>query len=193
MNDSQQTSNGMNKNILIIGIAIVVIAGGVWWYTGRSASYDFQFAEGESITSWDFQGAYTGNSEFEERARGEIARLKSLFGEEGYTDYELYVSIANQYGLLGDGKGEYNYLMKALAIDSEKTGLAWHNLGRLLERFGAYGSARVAYDAMVKAQPLIQYQTVRLEFLRTHVPEDTEAITAAETQLRSTTGEFIME
>lgn len=179
---------------VIIGILAIVILGvGAWLYTSEPAMYPFELAAGEEIASWDFQGAYTGNQELEVRAEMEINRLKGLFGQEGYTDYELYVSIANQHGLLGDGKKEYDYLMRALAIDSENTGLAWHNLGKLLERLGSYQSARIAFDAMVKAQPVIQYQTVRLEFLRTHMPEDTEAIAAAEAELRATLGEFILE
>ena len=183
-----------HRNTLIGIAAVALLLGlGAWWYTAQPASYDFEFVAGEEVVSWNFQGAYTGNPELEARAEAEIGRLKGLFGQEGYTDYELYISIANQYGLLGDGKGEYDYLTRALAIDSEATGLAWHNMGKLLERLGALKTARIAYDNMVKAQPVIQYQTERLEFLRAYMPEDTEAIAEAEAQLQGTAGEFILE
>ena len=179
---------------IIAGSLILVILGvGAWWYTSKPDMYPFTFAAGEEVTSSDFQGVYTGNPELEEKGRSEITRLQGLFGQEGYTDYELYVSIANQYELLGDGKETYNYLRMALAIDPEHTGLAWHNLGKLLERFGVYQSARTAFDAMVKAQPILQYQATRLEFLRAYMPEDTEAIAQAEAAMRAVTGELILE
>lgn len=183
----------MNTKTAGIIVVLLVIAGGAWWYTSQPEMYQFEFAEGEKITSWDFQGVYTDNAELEERVQTEITRLKGLFGQEGYTDYELYVSIANQYELLGDGEKTYNYLRMALAVDAEHTGLAWHNMGKLLERFGLFESARIAFDAMVEAQSAIQYQTVRLEFLKTHMPEDTEAIERAQAQLDGTLGEFVTE
>ena len=183
----------MNTKRIGILIVVVLLAAGAWWYATQPSAYTFPLASVESVSSWSFQGAYTGNPEFEARAEAETDRLLGLFGQEGYTDYELYVSLANQYGLLGDGKREYDYLMRALAIDSEKTGLAWHNVGKLLERLGALKTARIAYDNMVKAQSVIQYQTTRLEFLREHMPEDTEAIAEAEAQLQGTRGELILE
>ena len=109
--------------------------------------------------------------------------MKGLMGSPDFTKYELYVSIANQYELLGDGKQEFTYLNYALAIDSTKTGLAWHNMGKLLERLGAYKSARVAYDRMVQAQSTSQYIRARLEFLQAHMPEDTDAIAQAQADL----------
>jgi len=185
--------NTQYRFVIVGSLAIVILGVGAWWYTSRPAMYPFEFVAGEEVTSWDFQGAYTGQAEFEEKGRTDITRLKELFGQEGYTDYELYVSLANQYELLGDGRGAYDNLLRAIAIDPENTGLAWHNLGKLLERFGAYESARIAYDAMVDAQPILQYQNVRVEFLKMRMPENTEAIKQAENQLNSTLGEFILE
>ena len=179
---------------IIAGSLVLVILGvGAWWYTSAPEMYPFELASGESVSSWSFQGAYTGNPELEAKAETEIERLEGLFGQEGYTDYELDVSIANQHNLLGDGKKEYDYLMRALAIDSEKTGLAWHNVGKLFERLGAIQTARIAYDNMVEAQQVIQYQIERLEFLQAYMPEDIEAIKQAEAQLQGTSGELILE
>lgn len=183
----------MKRNFMLVLIAAALIAAGAWWYTAQPAMYEFQFAEGETISSWSFKGAYTGNTELENKAKAEISRLEGLFGSKEFTDYVLYVSIANQYNLMGDGEKEYEYLRKALAVDSEHTGLAWHNLGKLLERFYAYKSARIAYDNMVQAQAAIQYQSTRLEFLRSHMPEDTAAIKEAETKLNETLGELVAE
>ena len=113
--------------------------------------------------------------------------MKGLLNSGTFTNYELYVSIANQYELLGDGKQEYTYLNYALAIDSTKTGLAWHNMGKLLERLGVYKSARVAYDRMIQAQSTTQYIRARLEFLQAHMPEDTDAINEAQAALSAST------
>lgn len=183
----------MNRNIVLIGILIILVAVGAWWYTSQSEMYPFEIASEDNIQSWDFQGAYEGNADLEKRAHDEIDRLEGLVGSGEETDYILYVSIANQYNLLGDGENEYKYLRMALAEDSETTGLAWHNLGKLFERLGAYGSARIAYDGMVRAQPGLQYFNTRLEFLKTHYPNDTAAIAAAEADIKAVVGELIGE
>ncbi len=169
----------MRKQIIVAVVFVGILALGGWWYYQRDAGYAHQFIGGESVASWDFQGAYKGNAELEERAHNEIARLESLIGneEDDNTDYTVYVSIANQYGLLGDGAKEYIYLQKALAIDPEHTGLAWHNVGALMERLGAFQTAREAYSRAVQAQnQILQYQMAYLIFLTNHFPEDSAAI-----------------
>lgn len=143
----------------------------------------FSLVPGDEPVSWYFVGTYNDGGQLEARATSEIQRMKGLLNSGTFTNYELYVSIANQYELLGDGKQEYIYLNYALAIDSTKTGLAWHNMGKLLERVGSYKSARVAYDAMIAAQTTSQYIRARLEFLKAYMPEDTDAITQAEIDL----------
>lgn len=144
-------------------------------------AYQFSLVSGETIASWSFADSYKDGGTLEASRYAEIVRLLKLLHTGTFTNYELYVSIANQYELLGDGGQEFIYLNKALAIDSTKTGLAWHNMGKLLERLGAYKSARVAYDRMVEAQPIRQYLVVRLEFLKARMPQDTGAIAQAET------------
>lgn len=143
----------------------------------------FSLVPSETVASWDFAGTYNDNGQLEAKVRADIERLKGLLNSGEYTKYELYVSIANQYELLGDGKQEFTYLNYALALDSTKTGLAWHNMGKLLEKLGAYKSARVAYDRMIQAQVTSQYIRARLEFLKAHIPEDTDAIKQAEADL----------
>ena len=143
----------------------------------------FSLVPGDEPASWYFVGTYSDGGQLEARADAEVQRMKSLLNSGEFTNYELYISIANQYELLGDGKQEYTYLNYALALDSTKTGLAWHNMGKLLEKLGAYKSARVAYDRMIQAQPISQYVRARLEFLKAHMPEDTDAIKQAEADL----------
>ena len=171
----------MTSQTIVIGIilAVLVLGGAGYWYYVNDASYAHQFIGGESISNWDFQGAYEGNAELEEKAHNEIARLEGLIDneEDDNTDYTVYISIANQYDLLGDGENEYAYLKKALAIDPEHTGLAWHNLGALMERLGAFQTARDAYSRAVQAQnQILQYQMAYLIFLTNHFPEDAPAI-----------------
>ncbi len=143
----------------------------------------FSLVPGDTVASWDFAGTHKDGGQLEAKVRADITRLKGLINSPEYTNYELYVSLANQYELLGDGKQEFTYLNYALTIDSTKTGLAWHNMGKLLERIGAYKSARVAYDRMVQVQPTSQYIRARLEFLQARMPEDTDAIAQAQADL----------
>lgn len=186
------TEISSKTRIIGVGIVLVLLAIGAWWYFASGSSYRYDFAEGETVTSWQFPGAYTGNAELEGKARDEITRLKGLLGVEGddTTDYALYVSIANQYNLLGDGETEYAYLKKALAIDSETTGLAWYNLAVLLDRLNAPKTALDAYARAMRAQSQqLQYQSAYLEFYTEHFPEDREGIEAAFTSAQEISGD----
>ena len=152
-----------------------------------ATGYKFSLVPGETVASWNFAGSYKDGGTLEASRYAEIVRLLKMLNSNAFTNYELYVSVANQYELLGDGKQEFTYLNYALAIDSTKTGLAWHNMGKLLERLGAYKSARVAYDRMIQAQPTTQYLRTRLEFLKARMPEDAAAIAQAEAALSAST------
>lgn len=174
-----------NKNVLIGVVIILALGAGAWWFT-QSTPHPLLLSEGDTVTSWDWQGTYKDGGELEKRANDEIERQKSLLGgdqsgkNDDPTDYILYVSIANQYELLGDGKAAYEYLGRALNIDSTKTGLAWRNLGNLMERLGALETARVAYARAVEAQPHgDEYHIARLEFLIKYFAEDSAALEAA--------------
>ncbi len=174
----------INKNVLI-GVVALALGAGAWFLSGNQPHL-LPLAEGDAITSWDWQGTYEDGGELEKRARDEIARSEGLLGGDQSgkgddpTDYILYVSIANQYELLGDGKSAYEYLGRALKIDSEKTGLAWRNLGALMEKLGALHTARIAYARAVEAQPHIaEYHVAKLQFLMKNFSEDAPAIEAA--------------
>ncbi len=174
----------MNRtHTIIIGIIVLLIIGaGAYAYMQKSGGYSYTLAQGEHIADWHLQGAYTGNADLEKKANDEITRLRGLLSnkKDAITDYTLYISIANQYHLLGDGKDEYEYLMQALAIDSTTTGLAWENLGVLLEQTGAPKSARDAYAHAAAAQPqIVQYQAQYLDFLTNHFKDNTAEIEAA--------------
>lgn len=176
-----------NLRSALIGICFAVLLGlGAWLYSQQSAVHPLPIAEGDTIASWDWQGTHKDGGELEKRARDEITRSEELLGgdqsgeNDDPTDYILYVSIANQYELLGEGKAAYDSLGKALTIDSTRTGLAWRNLGNLLERLGALNTARIAYAHAVEAQGQVsEYHVARLTFLMKYFAKDTAAIDAA--------------
>ena len=174
-----------NKNIIIGIVAVAFLMGGAWWFL-HGAANPLPIAEGDTVASWDIQGIYKDGGELEKKANDEIARQKSLLGgdqsgkNDDPTDYILYVGIANQYMLLGDGKSAYEYLGRALQIDPTKTGLAWYDLGVLLEKVGAFNTARIAYARAVEAQPQVeQYHIARIQFLMSKFSEDRAALQAA--------------
>lgn len=138
--------------------------------TTAAPARPFTLNSSDTIASWSFKGAYTGNETLVAKANSEIARLTDLLGTGEYTDYILYVSIANQYDLLGDGANEFAYLKKALALDSTQTGLAWYNAGHLLTRLGAYATARTAFERAVAAELVPQYSQALTDFLEAHYP-----------------------
>lgn len=133
-------------------------------------------AKGDSIASWTFKGAYADNPDLILKAQVEIARLSGFLGGGTYPDVSLYIGIANQYELLGDGKQQYDYLSRAIK-EGGITGLPWHNLGVLMERLGALETARVAYERSTLIQPAIKfYHYAYFEFLTTRMKSDTVAI-----------------
>mgnify|MGYP001571762537 FL=1 len=186
----------MNKNVILAGLAIAVLAGSAWWFTQNSFTHPLPLSEGDKIESWDLDGTYKDGGELEKKANDQIVRLQGFLGgdqsgkDDDPTDYELRVGIANQYELLGDGKRAYEHLGRALVIDSLHTGLAWHNLGALMVKLNALQTARTAYAKAVEAQSgVIQYHIARLEFLTSRFAEDTGAIEGAFQESESTFGD----
>jgi len=144
-----------------------------------STAYSLSFVEGESITEWDFKGAYTGNPELVAKAQGEINRLSEELTTATSSAMILSVGIANQYELLGDGKKQYEYLERAIRTNPEN-GLPWHNLGVLIERLGAYKTARTAYEKSTFVQPEFKfYHYAYIEFLISRMKDDTAVIEKA--------------
>lgn len=183
-----------NTHKIILVAVLVALGVATWWYMQGQRGYILPIQSGDTVSSWDFQGAREGNPELEQKTKDDIKRMESELGGdqsgvEEATDYSLYVGIAQAYESLGDGEKAREYLEKALAIDSEKTGLAWHNLGALFSRLGAYNTARLAYARAVEAQPHIDaYHLAYIQFLMSHFGGDRElvdaAISGAETQFQ---------
>lgn len=141
--------------------------------SARPASRLPSIAKGDTVTSWTFNGAYTGKADLITKAEAEIKRLSRLIGEGTYSNMSLHVGIANQYELLGDGERAYEYLSRAIGKNENSTsGLPWHNLGVLMERLGALETARMAYEESTLIQPEMKvYHYAYLEFLTTRVKD----------------------
>lgn len=166
----------MSRTHVYIGgcvlLAIIAVMG--WFMYQQFAQHPLPLAEGDVINSWSFDGAYTDEGVLEAKAKEEIRRLKKLINSDEFTNYEIYVSIANQYELLGDGWNAYKYLGMAIKEDtSGNTGLAWHNLGVLLSGLGALNTSRIAYEkSTIAEEQIYQYHYAYLEFLIKKMKED---------------------
>lgn len=147
---------------------------------GKPAVSALSIAKGDSIASWSFKGAYADRPDLIAKAEYEIERLSGLLDKGEYTNMILYVSIANQYGLLGDGKYEYEYLGYAIEEGGATTGLPWHNLGVLMERLGALQTARIAYEkATIVQSELKQWHYAYLSFLTARMKDNATDIEKA--------------
>ena len=145
-----------------------------------SLSNPLLLVDGDAVASWDFEGAYASHPELIVKAEAEITRLSDFLGKGVYTDMALYVAIANQYELLGNGKQEYDYLGRAIEAGGTGSGLPWHNLGVLMERLGALKTARVTYEKATLIQPELKfYHYAYFEFLTTRMRDDTADIEKA--------------
>jgi tetratricopeptide (TPR) repeat protein len=165
----------MKKYIWIILIIVLLALASSFYFLTKS-SYQFEILPSDNIASWDFSASHKDGGELELMVEDNIKRLKGLFGAENVSDYILYVSLANEHSLLGDGKKTYKYLNKALEIDSEITGLAWNNMGQLMTKLGAYESARVAFSNAIEAQATTSYYMSKLSLLKAYFPEEKEEI-----------------
>jgi tetratricopeptide (TPR) repeat protein len=129
--------------------------------------------------SWTFTGPYAGDATLVSQATADIEKLTGLLGTGKYDDYDLYDGLANDYANLGNGQAAYTNYNRAIAIYPTK-GLAYMNLGHLMALMGAPYTAADAYAKAVHVEPsVLAYQTARLMFLTTTLPNDTARIQAA--------------
>ncbi len=167
---------------IAVGIGIAVLAGagaGVWYYTAKTNIPAFPINPADTIASWDFKGAYTGNAALTAQANADIVHLKSLLGKGKYDNYDLYIGIGDDDNLLGNGTGAYQNYDRAIALYPNQ-GLAYANLGHLMDELGAYHTAADAYAKAVAVQPsVLEYHVERLAFLTRQFPTDNALILAA--------------
>ena len=153
-------------------------------YTGP-----FPINSADTIVSWSFKGAYTGNEALIAKANADTAYLTGLIGKGEYDDYDLYLGIGNNESSLGDGKSAYDNYNRAIRIHPTK-GLALANLGHLFDQLGAYNSAADAYAKATAVEPgMLEYHIERLNYLTRQFPNDPVRITAALTDVSKVFGD----
>lgn len=139
----------------------------------------FPINKADTIVSWDFKGAYTGNATLISQANADSNHLNSLLGKGQYDNYDLYIGIGNDANLIGDGKGAYNAYNHAIAIYPDK-GLAYVNLAHLMDELGAYQTAVDAYAKAVAVEPtVLEYHLEQLNYLTQQFPKDNTLLLAA--------------
>jgi tetratricopeptide (TPR) repeat protein len=162
-----------------IVVLAVLVGIGVLLYVKTSTSTGFPINTKDSITSWSFKGAYTGNDVLIAQSTTDVTHLMSLLGKGEYDDYDLYVGIGNDYNLKGDGELAYQNYNRAASIHTNK-GLAYANLGHLMSELGAYHTAADAYAQAVSVEPgQLQYHIDRLTFLAQQFPKESQMLLSA--------------
>jgi tetratricopeptide (TPR) repeat protein len=168
----------LQKKWVIAVLVIIVLVGGILWYKGVSFPA-FPINAKDTIVSWSFQGAYTGNDTLIAQANADIEHLESLLGKGDYDDYDLYIGMGNDSDLIGDGARAYKEFNRAASIHTDR-GLAYANIAHLMDQLGAPYTAADAYAKAVAAEPgQLQYTIERLNYLVRQFPQDTERIEAA--------------
>lgn len=167
------------KQWLIVGaVVVIVVAVGIGWYAKHRVP-TFPISPKDSISSWTFKGAYTGNETLITQANTDLAHLESLLGKGQFDDYDLYIGIGNDENLEGNGKAAYDAYDHAILIHTNK-GLAYANIGHLMDELGAYYTAADAYADAVHAEPgQLEYHIERLTYLTRQFPQDQTQILAA--------------
>lgn len=139
---------------------------------------EFPINKADHIASWSFKGAYTGNDELVAKANADLKNLTNLLGKGTYDDYDIYIGMANDYDLMGDGTNAYQNYNHAISIHPDK-GLAYANLGHLMDELGAYHTAADAYAKAVAVEPSVaQYQNAQRDFLSVRFPEEAARLKA---------------
>ncbi len=138
----------------------------------------FPINPADTIVSWSFKGAYAGNDTLIANANADKELLTGLLGKGTYDDYDLYDGIANDDTYLGDGALAYQNYNRSITIHPTK-GLAYMNLGHLMDQLGAYHTAADAYAKAVAVEPTRElYRTAQLDFLTERFPEQAALLKA---------------
>lgn len=154
----------------------------------KRATYLVPLVKGDVVKSWNYDGYLNDNGPLEAASLEKIKGLKSQLGKDN--DYQVYIVLVQEYDHLGDGRSAYEYLSRAIVLDTnETTGVGWHNMGVLMEKLGAYNTARMAHDKAVKIQPGISsFQISRIELMIYHFPKDTTGVEKAFKDAEATLG-----
>lgn len=143
------------KKIIGIIVGIIFLGALVWGFAlGPSPSSNgFALSKGSLPSSWEFTGLYN-TPELTATVQKNIDSLKGKINEEGADMYDIYLSIAQQYALVGKGEEAYDYLLKAAKQDPGNS-LTFQTMGNLMESLKAYTAAEEAYKQATIVQPQI--------------------------------------
>lgn len=160
--------------IAVLAVAIVVAI-----HLGNKTEAPSLLVEGERPV-WDFEGPYEASDELILKARTETERLKDLVGSGEFSDYDIYVGIAEQHSLLGEGKESYEYLLKAIE-ESKTRSLAFSNLGTLFGRVGALESGKRAYEMALDRDDNVTNRINYIQHLEQYFADDLDLVESAHT------------
>jgi len=170
----------MKKIGFILGVVIVLI-GAIIFATqvGDKEEALFSLAAGDHPT-WDFEGSYEASEELTLRAQNELERLKGLLDGVEFSKYDVEIGIAQQYLLLGEGKGSYEHLLLALNINDKKP-VAYLNLGNLLGKVGALESGKVAHEEALDRADTVQNRILYVQYLEQYFGDNLKLVESAHT------------
>tara|TARA_B100000508_G_scaffold60333_2_gene47539 strand:+ start:85147 stop:85734 length:588 start_codon:yes stop_codon:yes gene_type:complete len=170
----------MKKAGISLGVAVVLaVAIFAAVQVGNKTEVAFALVEGERPV-WDFEGSYEASEELTLRAETERERLEDLLGDGEFPDYDIYVGIAGQYSLLGEGKKAYEYLLISIK-ENEARSLAFINLGTLLGKVGAPESAKIAYEMGLDRDDNVQNRIQYIQHLEQYFGDDLDLVESAHT------------
>ncbi len=119
----------------------------------------------DTIVSWELS---VGNGFSKNVIQTKIISLSEKIGKGIYPNYDIYIQIAQEYEMLGDGYNAYKFYLLATK-DKPQKALAFNNIGNLLARLGAYNSAHDAYIRATTLEPSVElYWISYLNFIALH-------------------------
>ena len=147
----------INKYKKIIGIiGGIILVGAVAWGFALGPSENnngFTLSKESLPQTWEFTGLYN-TPELLANTQKNIDALKGKVNEEGADVYDIYLSIAQQYALIGKGEEAYDYLLRAGKQDPGNS-LTFQTMGNLMESLKAYIATEEAYKQATIVQPQI--------------------------------------
>jgi len=140
------------KKVLII-ILVILITGSSYFFLKNNNVDKLNLSESEisSLNSapvfYESESQKTAVNNVIEQYSADIGKNKT-----GYADYYLYVSIAQQYMLLGEGENAMKYFYLAIKDDPERS-LPYSKAAGLLARAGLLDLAEQNYEKVVEVEP----------------------------------------
>ena len=154
----------MNKKKLIIGIVgVLVVAGGIWFFTGKTSKCGIQL-ETAKVGRSSISNTVTATGTVEPVTEVEVGTQVSGIIDKIYVDYNLKAELASAEAQLASSKSEYEYQQKNYARNKilfEKKLISDSDYETSTYN---YEKAKAAYEqnqaAMVKVNRNLEYATI---------------------------------